>query len=563
MKRLSLALLLLVLAAWPAHTQPVTVIGPITPGDCTSFFSTTQLTDAGFACPGGTSGFITGGGTANYVPVFTGTTTLGNGVYLLPNGAQLYASPSGSDSGNTCSNSGAPCTLKGACLMRSGLATFLQAINGSLTINLANGTYSATDGNGALCSIEGNSGGSSSILTTLVGNVGSPSSVVLAVPNSATGVFTKDLGETEINGITITGGNGSIGVSGGQYSVVDDLGISFGSWGTSGIHFNFSGNSTLNISGYTLNNNIATGINIDSARVTASAGSVNIPSGIVFSNAFMNSNGNAQINWNAGAVTGAGVAGTTGRRAFLIGPGWMATGGTGCNTVFPGSVVCSIRLGFMDDAVDLQTTGEMLNSAMPAPTRAGDIVYNSGSSWWQSLAGNNSGTRVFFEDNGGNPGWLADSTTVDGQNCALASSCQTAIAAQSDYVATTWTPAITTDATPGTPAYTTQTGTYEQLGRQITARFNITLSGWTGSPTGNVEISGLPVADAGNYGTCVLSFYSGVNLTGAVNGITGLISDTSSTIVLYQSGSTASTKVVALTNIGTTATLVGLCNYHK
>jgi hypothetical protein len=563
MKRLSLALLLLVLSVWPVWAQPVTVIGPITPGDCAYFSSVTILKDAGFSCNGGTSGFLTGGGAANYVPVFTGTTTLSNGFYLLPAGAQLYASATGTDTNNTCSNSGSPCTLKGACLMRSGLATFLQAINGSLTINV-NGTaghFTALDGNGAQCSIEGNSGGSSSILTSIMGSNGA----TLDVPNGATGIFTKDLGEVEINGITITGGIGSIGVSGGQYSVVDELGITWGSWGASGIHLNFSGNSTLNISGETLNNNIATHINIDSARVTASAGSVNIPSGIAFSNAFMNSNGNAQINWNAGAVTGAGVAGTTGRRAFLIGPGWMATGGTPCNTVFPGSVVCSIRFGFMDDANDLQTTQEMLNSSMPTATRNGDIAYwNSGAaSWWQTLAGNNSGTQVLSENSSGTPAWLASSTTVDGQSCVLGSTCQTAIAGQSDYVATTWTPAITTDATVGTPAYTTQLGTYEQLGRQITVRFNITLSGWTGSPTGNVGIAGLPVANVGNYGTCVVSFYSGVNLTGAVNGITGLIPDTLSTVSLYQSGSTTSTKVVALTNIGTTATLVGWCNYHK
>src|ERR1700722_2823453 len=45
MKRLSLALLLLVLAAWPAHAQPVTVVGPITPGDCAYFSSVTILKD--------------------------------------------------------------------------------------------------------------------------------------------------------------------------------------------------------------------------------------------------------------------------------------------------------------------------------------------------------------------------------------------------------------------------------------------------------------------------------------------------------------------------------------
>jgi hypothetical protein len=58
MKRLYLALILLVLAAWPAHAQPVTVIGPITPGDCAYFNSVTILKDAGFQCNGSFGGTV-------------------------------------------------------------------------------------------------------------------------------------------------------------------------------------------------------------------------------------------------------------------------------------------------------------------------------------------------------------------------------------------------------------------------------------------------------------------------------------------------------------------------
>jgi hypothetical protein len=56
MKRLTLAFLLLAALLCPvaAIAQPVTVIGPITPGDCTAFNSTTVLKDAGFSCSGGT-----------------------------------------------------------------------------------------------------------------------------------------------------------------------------------------------------------------------------------------------------------------------------------------------------------------------------------------------------------------------------------------------------------------------------------------------------------------------------------------------------------------------------
>ena len=130
------------------------------------------------------------------------------------------------------------------------------------------------------------------------------------------------------------------------------------------------------------------------------------------------------------------------------------------------------------------------------------------------------------------------------------------------YVLGTWTPVITTDATVGTPAYTTQLGTYEQIGRQITARFNIQLSGWTGSPTGNVKINGLPVANVGNYGTCTVSFYSAVNLANSASGISGIIADTASAIDLYSMQNTSTIKLTAaaLTTVGG---VVGWCSYHN
>ncbi len=59
MKRLYLAALLLVLASWPAHAQqPAQVIGPITPGDCPIFSSTTIIKDSGASCSGSFPGTI-------------------------------------------------------------------------------------------------------------------------------------------------------------------------------------------------------------------------------------------------------------------------------------------------------------------------------------------------------------------------------------------------------------------------------------------------------------------------------------------------------------------------
>ena len=48
----------------------------------------------------------------------------------------------------------------------------------------------------------------------------------------------------------------------------------------------------------------------------------------------------------------------------------------------------------------------------------------------------------------------------------------------------TWTPAVTASSTAGTPTYTTAVGSYVKVGNYIYAKFDIVLSGWTGSPSG-------------------------------------------------------------------------------
>jgi hypothetical protein len=55
MKRIAIALLLLIGTVYAALAQPVSVIGPVTPGDCAQFNSTTVVKDAGFGCNGTTS----------------------------------------------------------------------------------------------------------------------------------------------------------------------------------------------------------------------------------------------------------------------------------------------------------------------------------------------------------------------------------------------------------------------------------------------------------------------------------------------------------------------------
>jgi hypothetical protein len=135
-------------------------------------------------------------------------------------------------------------------------------------------------------------------------------------------------------------------------------------------------------------------------------------------------------------------------------------------------------------------------------------------------------------------------------------------AAFTGYTAGSWTPVVTTSGTVGTPAYSTQIGTYEQIGRQVTVRFALILSGWTGSPTGNVLISGLPVASANitnDDGVCHIGFYTVSGLAGNV--LSGIILANSANIVIYQSAATGTVQVTQA-QFGSTGTIVGSCNYH-
>lgn len=58
----------------------------------------------------------------------------------------------------------------------------------------------------------------------------------------------------------------------------------------------------------------------------------------------------------------------------------------------------------------------------------------------------------------------------------------------------TWTPAVTAASTAGTPAYTTQDGRYTLIGDDAWLWGKVVLSGWTGSPSGDLRVTGLPWA---------------------------------------------------------------------
>jgi|HubBroStandDraft_6_1064221.scaffolds.fasta_scaffold00175_23 hypothetical protein len=345
------------------------------------------------------AGAITGSGTINYIPVWTSAATLGNGVYLpLAGGVNLYAAPTATGTGD-CLTAPNACQLKTACSFRTQVATYLS---GGFNINEAHGTYNSVNADLALCTVKGNSGGSASALTTLLGDCSATTAVILSVPDNDVGVLADDVGEVVVKCQQVNLGNGSIGLQGLQQIILDMDTITWGSCGASAEHLSLGGNAVGNLTGggenitanCTKHWDFASGTTFNGGALTTLTGTP------AFNGAFITAAGDLNINLSAWTTSGT----ATGTRAILTGLGYMITAAAAsCNSVIPGSVACQLSLGFQDNAGDLQTDGKFLNSAMPTPTRAGDIVYNNGSGWWQSVAGCNSGTCYLTENSSGVP----------------------------------------------------------------------------------------------------------------------------------------------------------------
>jgi hypothetical protein len=268
-------------------------------------------------------------------------------------GFALYASPKGNDADNSCSDSGSPCTLKGACAVRSSYNTFL--VGDSVAISLADGTYSAADDNNALCSVIGNIGGSSTILTSIRGNCSSPTSVVLAVPANAMGIFIKDGGEAGINCLEFTGGDQAVGIANSGQSAVGDYNtIYWGPWGAGGSHVAISSGGWVNLvaGGETLLADFTVHWNLSGNAVLHAGAPTRIPAALSWSHGvFLAASGPAVVDLGSWSVAGAGVAGSTGAKGVFNGPGYLVTlGNTPCGQILPGDGRCTFSNGFQDGA---------------------------------------------------------------------------------------------------------------------------------------------------------------------------------------------------------------------
>jgi hypothetical protein len=148
--------------------------------------------------------------------------------------------------------------------------------------------------------------------------------------------------------------------------------------------------------------------------------------------------------------------------------------------------------------------------------------------------------------------------------CLIAFPTYGQINANPTYGQGTWVPGVTASSTAGTPAYTTHVGSYITVGNWVYVQFTIVLSGWTGSPSGNVSITNLPYAATGtanDNGGCQITQYTVTGLASSNYGIAATIAPSATTAVLQSEGNTGTANVTAA-QTGTTPTLIGFCTYR-
>lgn len=366
--------------------------------------SISGLTNGGFNDSGCGFGNLCPGQTIEYASIGGAWSIIKYpGAWQIPAGVTLYASTSGSDT-NDCLTSGTACTLSGTCINHRAA---LDSFPGVVTIQLVDGTYTGTSGT-ALCQIEGNDGRQTTSLTFIQGNCGIPGNVSLTTPTNGTAIFTKDLGETEVSCMTVTGGNGSTGISGAQFSVVDQLSNwNFGAFGTNSVHIQISQSASFNVGdNYTISGAAAFHIVVTgnaNLSVQGNVTTVTIPSALAFTSFMQNQGG--YISWGSSALfTGSGFSATTGNKysnyslRFGTGAGGcLYTNGVDPNTFFPGSVSVPFPVASCGD-FPIGTTVSVLYNSVGCNANNEGVMYavtdSTVATWGQQiLAGDGGGTN--------------------------------------------------------------------------------------------------------------------------------------------------------------------------
>jgi hypothetical protein len=155
----------------------------------------------------------------------------------------------------------------------------------------------------------------------------------------------------------------------------------------------------------------------------------------------------------------------------------------------------------------------------------------------------------------------ASIATINGEVTALNSE---VAALQAQYSSGAWLPTLQGSTLGGTPTYTIQSGTWEKVGRMVTARFSVAISA-LGGPTGNMQISGLPftsVNSANDNGGCTIHFMSGVTLDAGYVTLTGIVAPNTALVALQELGSGHAGQPTGVGLFAAATTLEGVVHYR-
>jgi len=98
-----------------------------------------------------------------------------------------------------------------------------------------------------------------------------------------------------------------------------------------------------------------------------------------------------------------------------------------------------------------------------------------------------------------------------------------------------WTPVLRGATTAGTFTYTVQSGSYRRVGKKVTVWGRMQISGRTGSPSGMIQIGGLPFSGLGNQGLAMLGAWEGYTVPATVKSIIFYMTGGTSYNIYYSS----------------------------
>lgn len=129
-----------------------------------------------------------------------------------------------------------------------------------------------------------------------------------------------------------------------------------------------------------------------------------------------------------------------------------------------------------------------------------------------------------------------------------------------------WTPVLSTDGTPGTPTYVLQVGTYSRNNNEVTVHGALQISGWSGPPTGNVAITGLPFqasANANEISPCTVMPVQGWTAA-SFPLLEGFVGNSTSTLFLWEAGSGQTARQMPIGDVTTSTFHIAFtCVYHS